>query len=103
MEQKKIRTRRVGTVTLGIIMVCFGVLFLLHIFVPMLPYSVIFRCWPVVFIVLGLEILIEHRRCGKEEERYVYDFAAILMLLGMMIFAMVMAAVDFGLNHGVIW
>lgn len=103
MEQKKIKMRRVGSVTLGITLVCFGVLFLLHIFVPALQYPVIFRCWPVVFILLGLEILIENRRTRKEEEQYVYDFAAIFMLLGMMAFAMIMAAVDFGLSHGVIW
>lgn len=103
MEEKTIRTRRVGSVTLGITMVCFGILFLIHIFWPDLPYTVIFRCWPVVFIVLGLEILFGNRREKENGTQYVYDFAAILMLILMMLFAMIMAAADYAMSCSAVW
>lgn len=103
MEEKTIRTRRVGSVTLGITMVCFGILFLIHIFWPALPYTVIFQCWPVVFIVLGLEILFGNRREKESGTQYVYDFAAILMLILMLLFAMIMAAADYAMSCRAIW
>ena len=69
MEQKIVKTRRVGSVTLGITMVCFGILFLIHIFCPKLDYTVIFQCWPVTFIILGLEILVCNKRDGERDTR----------------------------------
>lgn len=99
MEQKIVKTRRVGSVTLGITMVCFGILFLIHIFCPKLDYTVIFQCWPVTFIILGLEILVCNKRDGERDTRYIYDFAAIIMLILMLIFAMIMAAVEFAIEH----
>ena len=98
MTQKEIRnvpTRRVGSVTFGITLVCYGILFLVHIIVPALRYSFIFRCWPVIFILLGCEILVESRKCRTQEWKMVYDFPAVLMLGIMLLFAMVMAVFDF--------
>ena len=33
-NSKEIRTRRVGSVTFGLTLICFGVMFLLHIVIP---------------------------------------------------------------------
>lgn len=103
-ETKRVRTRRVGSVTFGITLVCYGILFLVHIFVPALRYSFIFRCWPVVFILLGGEILVENHKCRTEEWKMVYDFPAVLMLGIMLLFAMVMAVFDlemiYEMNYG---
>lgn len=99
MEQKIVKTRRVGSVTLGLTMVCFGILFLVHIFCPKLNYTVIFQCWSVTFIILGLEILIGSKKDGEGDTRYIYDFAAITMLILMLVFAMIMAAVEFAITH----
>lgn len=96
---KECRTRRVGSVTFGITLVCYGILFLIHIFIPTLRYQMIFRCWPVIFILLGGEILVENRKCNTQEWKMVYDFAAILMLGIMLLFAMIMAAVDFEMAY----
>ena len=103
MEEKTIRTRRVGSITLGITMVCFGILFLIHIFWPALPETVIFPCWPVVLIVLGLEILFGNRREKESGTQCVYDFAAIFMLILMLLFAMIMAAADYAMSCRAIW
>lgn len=103
-ETKNVQTRRVGTVTFGITLVCYGILFMVHIFVPMVRYSFIFRCWPAIFILLGGEILVESHKCRTKEWKMVYDFPAVIMLAAMLLFAMVMAVFDFEmayeLNYG---
>ena len=100
MEQKQnVRIRRVGTFTFGCMLLLFGVLFLIHVFWPGLDYEVIFRCWPCIFILLGLEVLVgNHKAAGMAEEghqvQFVYDKAAILLLICMTFFAMAMAVAD---------
>ena len=99
-ETKKYHVRRVGSVTFGITLLCYGILFLVHIFVPELQYQYIFRCWPVVFILLGCEILVENHKSKAEDCKVVYDFAAVIMLVVMLLFAMIMAALDFEFTYG---
>lgn len=103
-ETKNVQTRRVGSVTFGITLICYGILFMVHTFVPMVRYSFIFRCWPAIFILLGGEILVESHKCRTKEWKMVYDFPAVIMLAVMLLFAMVMAVFDFEmayeLNYG---
>lgn len=99
-ETKQYHVRRIGSVTFGITLLCYGVLFLIHIFVPMLKYQYIFRCWPVIFILLGCEILVENRIAKTRDCKIVYDFAAVLMLGIMLLFAMIMAVIDFEIAYG---
>ena len=47
---KEVRTHRVGSITLGSALVLFGILFLVHLFVPVLTYEIIFHIWPCIFI-----------------------------------------------------
>lgn len=100
---KYCQVRRVGSLTFGVALICYGILFLVHIFVPVLGYNTIFRCWPVVFILLGTEILVENYKCKSQEWKMVYDFAAILMLCAMLLFAMVMAVLDYAMSYGTIY
>ncbi len=96
---RTVRTRRVGTVTFGLTLICFGVMFLIHIVVPALRYDIIFRLWPFVFILLGTEILVENHKSGAEY-KFVYDFPAVIMLVLVLLFAMMLAAVDYAVTHG---
>lgn len=97
MEEKKtIRTRRIGTVTFGLLLIVFGVLFMIHMVYPMISYEFIFRLWPLVFIVLGGEVLAGSFRA---EEKFVYDGAAIFLMIVLIIFAMTMAGVDWMFAH----
>lgn len=50
--------KRVGSVTLGLTLVTFGVLFLLSAFIRSLNYLEIIKFWPVIFISLGIEMLV---------------------------------------------
>lgn len=84
--------RRVGTFTLGICLVVFGVLFLLHLFINNIDYLLIFHLWPVVLILLGGEILFYAVK--SPDKHYRYDFAAVLIIFLLVCFAMGMAGVD---------
>ena len=99
-EEKTCQVRRIGSVTFGITLLCYGVLFLVRIFVPDLEYQIIFQCWPVVFILLGIEILVENYRSRGQEQKFIYDFPAILMLGAMLFFAMIMSVIDYAMRCG---
>lgn len=99
MNKQMITIRRVGSITFGVVLVVMGCLFLLHMFFPQFNYFMIYRFWPVVLILLGIEVLVGSRgknyevlnEEGKiiEQSKMVYDFAAILMMaliLGIAIF-----------------
>jgi len=51
-------THRVGTITLGVTMVSIGILYLIQIFWGGIEYAWICKLWPVIFILLGVEILL---------------------------------------------
>lgn len=91
------KTHRVGTLTLGITLITFGVLFLLRIFLPGLSFTIIFRLWPVIFIFLGLEILIAN--FIQKEEHFIYDKTAIALTVILIFFAMGMSLMDYILEH----
>lgn len=86
------KQRRVGTFTLGITLVAFGVLFLVHMFVPAVSYYFIYSCWPVIIMLLGVEIL--YYAVRYKNESFKYDFAAVIIIIMLVIFAMGMAGVD---------
>ena len=84
------RSHRGGSVTAGISMIGYGVMFLLHLFFDMVEYQMMFSLWPVMLILLGLELLISNFSTKK----VVYDKAAIFLLILMTFFAIGMAVAD---------
>ena len=89
--------RRVGTFTVGLVLIVFGTLFLLHTFIPSISFQFIFTFWPVILIILGLEIL--SSLFWKGEEKPKYDGAAIFLVLVMACFAMGMALIQFVMEN----
>lgn len=87
------KVRRVGTFTLGIVLMGFGVAFLLHGLLGTLDYEMIFRCWPLVPLLLGGEVLLS--AFSREETAPRYDFGAVVILILMSGFSMVMATAQF--------
>lgn len=92
-----IRGHRVGTLTSGIVLIFFGVMFLLRIFIPTINYQVILSLWPLILIFLGIEILVSYFVNKQEVLRY--DLGAIAIILLVTFFAMGMACVDFSISH----
>ncbi|WP_343208150.1 LiaI-LiaF-like domain-containing protein [Anaerolentibacter hominis] len=90
------RVHRVGTFTFGILLVVFGLLFLLHLFIPALSYEIIFAFWPLIFILLGVEVLFFNFK--QKTEKIIYDKGAVVLTVLLTFFAMIMACVDMGIQ-----
>lgn len=92
MEEKQItRTHRVGTITFGLGLVLFGSLFLIHLFVPVLDYRIIFHLWPCLLILLGIEVLVANSCHTKD---FLYDKTAIVLIVVLSLFTMIMGGAD---------
>lgn len=99
-EEPAGRIHRVGTVTCGLVLILYGILFLVHMALPSLDYRLIFDCWPIILIFLGVEILLGCVGKNAEKRKFKYDFGSVLIILIMMLFSMIMAAVDYGMWYG---
>lgn len=95
------KTRRVGSITCGILLIGFGILFLLHMLVPAVTYLFIFRLWPLILIVLGVEMMISNIRL--KETVLKYDMGAIFLVLLLALFAMGMGIVEFCIDHAPVY
>lgn len=84
------KLHRVGSITLGCILIGFGSLFLCHIFFPALRYEFVFRLWPLILIFLGAETLF----CSKKYEQFRYDFGAVCMMILLGFLTVCMAYAD---------
>ena len=91
------KTHRVGTITLGGMLVTFGILFLLRIFLVDMTFEIIFKLWPIIFIFLGTEILIANFR--QKEEKLIYDKTAFALIIILSFFAMGMAITEFCIEY----
>ena len=87
--EKNESSRRPGTLTAGLALIAFGVLFLLHLWFDAVSYARIFSLWPTILISLGLELL-----CFSRRETVRYDFGSMALLLLLAVFAMGMAVAD---------
>lgn len=92
------RIHRVGSITFGIVLVLFGMLYLVHMFLPQLSIEMIFRLWPCILIILGIEVLLANCRT---KIRFVYDKMAIVLTFAIVCFSMFMAGIDFAWQHAI--
>lgn len=91
------RCRRVGTITAGITLVFFGVLFLLRFFYQFMDYTWILSLWPIILILLGLEIILSY--VFQKGEKLQYDGGAIAIIILMAVFSMAMAMMEFAVQY----
>jgi hypothetical protein len=92
-----LKGRRVGTFTAGIALIVFGVLFLLHTILQTFDYKFIFSLWPIILILLGLEIIISY--AVNKDEKMRYDGGAIALIIILAFFAMGMGSMEFVIEH----
>lgn len=86
------KTRRVGTFTLGATLVVFGLLFISHIFMLTISYEFIMKLWPIIFIFLGIEVLISYFR--DKDGKITYDGGAIFIMILLTCFAVGMGCIE---------
>lgn len=93
------RTRRVGSLTCGLAMIGFGILFLLNTCFDLFSYREIFRVWPLLFICMGAELLFSNAKYSDTEKfTLVYDKGAIVLLILLTLFAVGMGGVDYAMQ-----
>jgi hypothetical protein len=92
-----IKGRRVGTFTTGIILVIFGIMFLLRLINPDIDYLLIASLWPLVLVILGIEIILAY--LINKEEIMKYDFGAIMLIILLSFFAMGMGCMEYVITH----
>ncbi len=74
---KPVRTRRVGTLTMGAALIVTGVLLLVNAVVPDFPLYMAARFSPVILVLVGVEILAASLRGKGEKLRY--DFLSMIV------------------------
>ena len=109
MEKQTIRIHRVGTVTFGLVLVVTGAVFLVHMFLPGLDHRAVLHFWPLSLITLGIEVLLGSRQksfeirdgAGKllEENRVVYDVAAIVLTAALTVFSMFIGILEWSFHY----
>lgn len=92
-----LKGRRVGTLTAGTVLIIFGILFLLRLVFPAINFSIIASLWPIILILLGVEILISYR--VNKEEKIKYDTGAIFLVIVLSFFSMGMALVELAIKY----
>jgi hypothetical protein len=75
----------------------FGVLFLLRLAYPSFNYLRIASMWPVVLIILGIEIIVSY--LINKQEMMKYDFGAIIIIILLSFFAMGMGCMEYVITH----
>lgn len=102
------RTRRVGSITCGSLLIIFGILFLVHMIFPSLSLIVIMKLWPMILIGLGIEMLVANmKKSTQETENIKYDKGAIFITFLLMIFSVGMGifqlCMEYGMQHGYVY
>jgi len=92
-----IKNRRVGTLTAGVSMVIFGALFLLRLAVPAITIRLIASLWPLVLILLGIEILIAYALNKEGQMRY--DAGSVVIIIALAFFTVCMAAAQLTMEN----
>ncbi|OIQ58585.1 hypothetical protein MOTE_17730 [Moorella thermoacetica] len=80
-EGKTMRQWRVGSFSMALALILFGVATLVFRKEPGYVPQLILNWWPVVVILLGLEVLLAGYFCRDEAPRIKYDFLAVIIVL----------------------
>lgn len=75
------RQWRVGTFSMGTVLIVFGLVLLFAQFRKISAVELVFTWWPVIMIILGLEILAAYYFSGEDTPPIKYDFLSITMVL----------------------
>lgn len=98
MENSKqpVRQRRVGTLTLGIVLVVTGLLMMVSLFWPHLDLFWALKASPLILIGLGVETLAAARGSGSIK----YDWVGMLLCFILVCAALCLYAVAWWLMYG---
>ncbi|KZL90536.1 hypothetical protein [Clostridium magnum] len=81
------QSRRVGTLTLGILLIILGILYLLITVFNMPLEKKILDFWPLILVSLGIEVLVLNDRALKKDLTLRYDGMSFLLIIIMLFFS----------------
>ena len=90
------KQRRVGTFTLGVVLVVSGILMLVSMFWPHLDWAWVLKCSPLILIGLGVETLLAAKGGGKVK----YDWVGMVLCFVLVCAALCLYAVAWCLMSG---
>lgn len=109
MENRTIRVRRLGSVTFGISLIALGLLMVINIFIPSFEVIILFRYWPIILIILGIEVLFSSYYKSTEilnpegelieQNKVIYDIPAIIMLSLTLLFTFAAALAEWSFTN----
>jgi uncharacterized membrane protein HdeD (DUF308 family) len=88
---------RVGTLTLGVCLIIFGLLFIIKLFIPEISYRLLVSLWPVILVILGAEVIAAY--ILQKEDRLRYDGPALFLIFMLTCFSIAMACFEFLLHN----
>jgi len=91
------RNRPIGSFTLGVSFVVFGVFFLINAVSDIISYTLIFTLWPFVLILLGIEVLVSYAFNKSEPSKY--SGVSIFLLVLLTVFALGAGAVGYAIEN----
>ena len=90
------RQRRVGTFTLGFVLVISGGLMLVSMFWPQLDLAWALKCSPLILVGLGVETLLAARGGGKVK----YDWVGMVLCFVLVCAALCLYAIAWWMVYG---
>lgn len=91
------KTNKVGILTLGLTLIVFGFLFLLHTLAIPISYEFIVRLWPIMFLLLGGEILFHYFH--NKNESLSLDIGSFILFFFLGGFTVVMAIGEMAMEY----
>jgi membrane-bound ClpP family serine protease len=91
------RKWRVGTFSMGILLILVGILLLLGELSGISSVKLIFTWWPLILITLGLEVLAHVYFSGQESPTVKYDGFSIFIILLIIIITLLVYGVRFAM------
>lgn len=81
------QSRRVGTLTLGILLIVLGIIyFLITVFNIPLEKKIL-EFWPLILVSLGTEVLVLNNIALKKDMTLKYDFISFMLIIIMLFFS----------------
>lgn len=93
LKEKKIK--KIGRTTFGITLVIVGIVILLQLVLKLNIIKYVLMCWPVILILLGIEVLYYSRR---DEINIKYDIAGIILTFLVLFASSIFSLITFSIN-----
>lgn len=95
MENEKKITRRIGSITFGIMMILMGINIFLQTITNLELFRFTLSLWPIVFVLLGIETLYY---AYKKDIEVKYDVLGIFTIFIVLFLGMIFSTLNYGVN-----